>query len=187
MGIETETPWISEAVGPNFGARVLHPYKRIIFRNRVVAAGVGMIDIQAHHCGEQVVHTLAGSVGIGAAGAIASCNVEITIGTDDGLAAVMAAGRPFDDDGLRFRTQTRRITARLQLKATSAKRGSVVDLLPLGSKSAEHENVAVFLRTWRWKENAEIPRFISRNRSFLPVGSFGGVSYRFFPECTRPP
>ena len=55
-----------------------------------------MIDIEAQHGGEQVVKTLAGSVLIGSAGAVASGDVEKTIRTDDSLAAVMAAGGPFD-------------------------------------------------------------------------------------------
>src|SRR2546426_626349 len=120
MGIEAEAPWIPEAVGPNLGARALHIYKRVIFRNRVATSGIGVIDIKAHHHGEQVVQPLTGPVGIGATGTVAGRDVEITIGTDDGLAAVMPAGRPFDDDGLRFRTKARRITPWFQLKAGDA-------------------------------------------------------------------
>ena len=61
-----------------------------------------MIHIEAHHRREQVVHALTGPVGIGAAGAVARGDVEIAVRTDDGLATVMPAGRPLDDDRLRF-------------------------------------------------------------------------------------
>src|SRR5437016_1969750 len=128
VGIETEAPSISEAVSPNLRARALPSHKRVVFRNRVVAPGVGVIDIQAHHRRQQVVQALAGSVLIRSAGAITGRDVEIPVGTDDRLATVMAAGRPFDDNGFRLRTNTRRIAALLQLKARDATQLRPLDL-----------------------------------------------------------
>jgi hypothetical protein len=61
--IETEAPGISKAVGSNLGARALHAYKRVIFRNRIISARVRVIDIEAHHRREQVINALTGPLG----------------------------------------------------------------------------------------------------------------------------
>ena len=63
----------------------------------------------------QVRQVLPGIIDIGTAGAVARGNVKVSIGSDDRLAAVVASGRPLDDDHFRFGTQARRVATWLQL------------------------------------------------------------------------
>ena len=53
--IKTEAPGIAEAIRTNFASRARHVDKRIVFRDRVIAARVGVIHVEAHHYREQVV------------------------------------------------------------------------------------------------------------------------------------
>ena len=87
-----------------------------------------MFDIEAHHRRENVIHALTGPIGIGAAGAVARGDVQIAVRTDLGLAPVMAAGRPFDDDRLRFGPEMRRIAPGLQLKSRDTAELRTLDL-----------------------------------------------------------
>ena len=74
-----------------------------------------MIDVQTHHDCLQVRQILAGIIDVGAAGTVAGRYVKISVGADDRLSAVVAAGRPLDDDGFRLGAEPRRIAARLEL------------------------------------------------------------------------
>src|SRR5262245_6987760 len=47
--IEAEAPRIPEPISPDFRARAGGIDEGVVFRNAVIAAGVGMIDVELHH------------------------------------------------------------------------------------------------------------------------------------------
>src|SRR5262249_25500716 len=83
--IEAEAPRIAKAVGIDFRARIRNTDEWVVLWDRVVAAGVRVIDVEAHHDSEQVVQALPRALGIGTAGAVASSDVKVAVRTDDGL------------------------------------------------------------------------------------------------------
>ena len=114
--IKAKPPGIAKTVGPDLTARARHVNEWVVFRDRIVAARTGVLDIEPHHHREQVVNALAAVSPVRTSRAVTRSDVEIAIRTDDRLAAIVAPAFPLDDNFLRLRTQPRRVAARLQLK-----------------------------------------------------------------------
>ena len=57
--IERESPRIAQAISPQLAARSRDADERVVFRNTVLEARVGMVEINAQHPAQQVVEGLA--------------------------------------------------------------------------------------------------------------------------------
>ena len=100
LAVEGDSPRVADAVDPNFGTRSLKVEERVIARNRIGAPRLWMIDINTHDSRGQVAEVLplwisivtpgeAGKVGIGVHRTVAGGDVEVAVGTEREIAAVM--------------------------------------------------------------------------------------------------
>ena len=112
LGIEAHPPGVAEPERPDLGPRPGVVDERVVLGDRVIPARVGMIDVEPHDDREQVVDPLPGVVDVGAARAVAGADVEVAVGPDDRLAAVVPARGPLDDDPLRARQDLSRVFER---------------------------------------------------------------------------
>src|SRR5262249_6980175 len=101
----------------------------------------GAVDVDAQQGGEQVADVLSGVQTVGDAAAVAGAEVQVAIRPEANAAAVVAARRPGQQDGLRFRVGARRVRA----GAVEARRPAAVRLLLVGVDDVGDVEVAVLL------------------------------------------
>src|SRR5690348_177644 len=77
--IKTESPRLAKAVSPNFWAHIRPIAKRIIGRNRISEARIGMIDVNAQHLAQKKAQVLSVPLRILLRASIAHANIEKTI------------------------------------------------------------------------------------------------------------
>ncbi len=96
--VVAQPPGVAQAVGPQLGPGAVAIDERVVPGHAVVPALIGVIDVDPQHGAEQVVQGLAGHVGVGSAGAVTRGDIEIAVVAEGEVAAVVAVGRPLDDE-----------------------------------------------------------------------------------------
>ena len=79
FGINGHPPRVSHSNRIRFRSNVFLSDKRIVIRDTVRPVIVGMVDINAEHFGQQMIHPLPGQIGVRIARAIAACDVQHSV------------------------------------------------------------------------------------------------------------
>ncbi|MFN9457298.1 MAG: hypothetical protein ACK6D7_07980 [Acidobacteriota bacterium] len=116
---------------------------------------------------------MAGFVAVGAGGAVAGGDVEVAIGSDDGFAAVVAAGGPFDDDAFGAGLDARRLGGAVDFEAGDAGELAFFAAVIAGVGGGEDEDVAVVLVAGMEGEGGDAAAHIEDEVFFS--GGVGGV------------
>ena len=112
--IEAHPPRIAKTVRPDLAASPLQIDERIVGRNAVVLAVVGVIDVDPQNARQEVADILPRSPRVGwiRPGAVSRGDIQTTVGTKLQTAAVMTAGEPGDDRRFARHLDRRRVGVR---------------------------------------------------------------------------
>ena len=90
--VETETPWIAQAGGPDFGPYIGAADEWVVSGNGIRLAVVVMIDIDANHFAEEQLHVLSVAVRVTVRAGIAHREIKVAVRTEGDAAATVIAG-----------------------------------------------------------------------------------------------
>ena len=76
LAVVAHPPGVAQAVGPQLGTGAGAIDERVVLRDPVIPARIGVVDVDPEHGRQQVVEGLAGQVGVGAAGPVPRGDVE---------------------------------------------------------------------------------------------------------------